>query len=113
MNFRHFLPVIIFIPLAVIQLTIIPLISIGHVGPDLILVLVVYFALKLLNYIIPLMAVSLILIIMRTNFQPWYLLYIVSFAPLIQNRYQAFIISTVFPFFALLYKNQFKFLLTN
>ena len=57
---------------------------------------------KLLNYIIPLMTISLILVITRTNFQPWYLLYIVSFAPLIQNRYQAFIISTVFPFFALL-----------
>ena len=48
------------------------------------------------------MTISLILVITRTNFQPWYLLYIVSFAPLIQNRYQAFIISTVFPFFALL-----------
>ncbi len=57
---------------------------------------------KILNYIIPLMTISLVLVIMRTNFQPWYLLYIVSFAPLLQNRYQSFIISTVFPFFALL-----------
>jgi len=57
---------------------------------------------KVLNYIIPLMIISLVLVIMRTNFQPWYLLYIVSFAPLLQNRYQAFIISTVLPFFALL-----------
>ena len=45
MHFRHFIPVIIFIPLAILQLTIIPLISIDHVGPDLILILLVYFTL--------------------------------------------------------------------
>ena len=57
---------------------------------------------KVLNYIIPLMTISLVLVIMRTNFQPWYLLYIVPFAPFLQNRHQSFVISTVFPFFALL-----------
>ena len=31
--------------MAVIQLTIVPMVSIGHIGPDLILILVVYFAL--------------------------------------------------------------------
>ncbi|MFC2133313.1 rod shape-determining protein MreD [Bacteroidota bacterium] len=45
MPFKHYLPVLIFFPLAVIQLTIIPLISIDHVGPDLIVVLLVYYTL--------------------------------------------------------------------
>ena len=45
MPFKNYLPVLIFFPLAVIQLTIIPLISIGQVGPDLIIVLLVYFTL--------------------------------------------------------------------
>ena len=57
---------------------------------------------KVLNYIVPLMTISLVLVIMRTNFQPWYLLYIVAFAPFLKDRYYALIVSTVFPFFALL-----------
>src|SRR3990167_3348126 len=56
---------------------------------------------KILNYIIPLMTISLVLVIMRTNFQPWYLLYIVAFAPFLKDRYYALTVSTVFPLFAL------------
>ncbi len=57
---------------------------------------------KILNYIIPLMMISLVLVTLRTNFQPWYLVNIVVFAPFLQNKYYALIICTVFPFFALL-----------
>src|SRR3990167_2103639 len=56
---------------------------------------------KILNYIIPLMTVSLVLVVIRTNFQPWYLLYIVPFTPFLKDRYYALIVSIVFPFFAL------------
>ncbi|OGH39265.1 MAG: hypothetical protein A3B44_03060 [Candidatus Levybacteria bacterium RIFCSPLOWO2_01_FULL_38_21] len=57
---------------------------------------------KLLNYVPILMAIPLILVTIRTNFQPWYLLYIVPFAPFLKDRYYALVVSTVFPFFALL-----------
>lgn len=46
MKYKYYLPIIIFFPLAVIQLTAVPLISINQVGPDLILVLLVYFTLS-------------------------------------------------------------------
>ncbi|PKL82616.1 MAG: rod shape-determining protein MreD [Ignavibacteriae bacterium HGW-Ignavibacteriae-3] len=39
-------PVLIFIPLAVIQLAVIPLISISSISPNLVLVLIVYLTLK-------------------------------------------------------------------
>jgi len=45
MQLKHFLPILIFIPFAVIQLTIIPFVSIGHISPDLIVIIVVYFTL--------------------------------------------------------------------
>ena len=57
---------------------------------------------KIFNVLIPLMAIPLILVTVRTNFQPWYLLYITGLSPFLQNRYYSLIISTVFPFFALL-----------
>lgn len=57
---------------------------------------------KIFNFLIPLMAIPLILVTVRTNFQPWYLLYIAGLSPFLQNRYYSLIISTVFPFFALL-----------
>jgi len=57
---------------------------------------------KIFNFLIPLMAIPLILVTVRTNFQPWYLLYITGLSPFLQNRYYSLIISTVFPFFALL-----------
>ena len=47
------------------------------------------------------MTVSLVLVVIRTNFQPWYLLYIVPFTPFLKDRYYALIVSIVFPFFAL------------
>jgi len=46
MNLRLFLPLLIFVPVAVIQLTIIPFFSFDFIVPDLILILVVYFALQ-------------------------------------------------------------------
>lgn len=57
---------------------------------------------KVFNYSPILMAIPLILVVIRTNFQPWYLLYIVSFAPFLKDRYYALTVSTVFPFFAFL-----------
>ncbi len=39
-------PILIFIPLALIQLTVVPLISIGNIAPNLIIVLITYFTLK-------------------------------------------------------------------
>ena len=57
---------------------------------------------KLYNLIVPFMTIPLIFVTIRTNFQPWYLLYIVSFTPFLKNKYHAFIISSIFPFFALL-----------
>ena len=57
---------------------------------------------KTFNFLVPLMAIPLVFVTIRTNFQPWYLLYIVALAPFLKDRYYAFIISTIFPFFALL-----------
>ncbi len=45
-RYKYFLPLIIFLPVSILQLTIIPLISIGSIHPDLILIIVVYYALK-------------------------------------------------------------------
>jgi len=57
---------------------------------------------RFLNFLVPLMSIPLILVTLRTNFQPWYLLYIVPFSPFLQNRYYSVIVSTVLPLFALL-----------
>jgi len=57
---------------------------------------------RIFNFIVPLMVIPLIFAVVRTNFQPWYLLYIVSFIPFLQNRYYALVLGSVFPFFALL-----------
>lgn len=43
---KYIVPVIIFIPIAIIQLTLVPLISIESVAPDLVTILLVYFTLK-------------------------------------------------------------------
>lgn len=45
MNYRQYIPLAIFIPVLVIQLTIITMISIEQIGPDLIVILLVYFTL--------------------------------------------------------------------
>jgi len=45
MSLRFFIPVIIFIPLLILQLTIIPLISIEYIAPDLIVIVLVYYTL--------------------------------------------------------------------
>ncbi|MBN1638802.1 MAG: rod shape-determining protein MreD [Ignavibacteriales bacterium] len=45
MSLKHYLPLIIFIPLILIQLNIIPLISFAYITPDLIVILLVYFTL--------------------------------------------------------------------
>ena len=42
----YLIPFLIFIPLAILQLTIVPLISFERVSPDLILILLVYYTLK-------------------------------------------------------------------
>lgn len=39
-------PILIFIPLAIIQLTLVPMISIGSIAPNLVFVLIIYFTLK-------------------------------------------------------------------
>lgn len=46
MYLKYFIPILIFIPLAVLQLTVIPLISIDFIAPDLILILIVFFTLR-------------------------------------------------------------------
>ena len=43
---KYFLPIIIFFPIAIVQLTLVPLISIDSVAPDLIIILLVYFTLR-------------------------------------------------------------------
>lgn len=48
--------------------------------------------------VIPVVAAS-----MRTNFQPWYLLYVIPFASLLVNHYYVFIPSIVFSVVAVLY----------
>ncbi|MBN2572214.1 MAG: rod shape-determining protein MreD [Ignavibacteriales bacterium] len=45
MSFKHYLPLILFIPLILIQLNIIPLISFSYIAPDLIVILLIYFTL--------------------------------------------------------------------
>jgi rod shape-determining protein MreD len=44
MKLKYFIPIIILIPVVLIQLTIIPLISIEEVAPDLLLIALVYFS---------------------------------------------------------------------
>ena len=44
MKIRYFIPLFILIPVIIIQLTIIPLISIEEVAPDLLLIAIVYFS---------------------------------------------------------------------
>lgn len=46
MNIRFFIPLLLFIPIAVIQFTVIPFFSFDYIVPDLVLILVVYFALQ-------------------------------------------------------------------
>ncbi|OGU62140.1 MAG: rod shape-determining protein MreD [Ignavibacteria bacterium RBG_13_36_8] len=46
MQLKHFLPILIFIPLTLLQITVIPMVSIGHVVPDLIIILLIYFTLQ-------------------------------------------------------------------
>lgn len=45
-SFQQILPVILFFPVAVIQLTIIPFLQFDYVTPDLVLILLVYFTLQ-------------------------------------------------------------------
>lgn len=44
MKIKYFIPLLVFIPVALIQLTVIPFISIQEVVPDLLLIAVVYFS---------------------------------------------------------------------
>lgn len=46
MRFNHVLPIIIFFPVLLFQLTVIPLISIDGVIPDMILILLVYYSIS-------------------------------------------------------------------
>lgn len=46
MNFDQIKPVLYFIPVALVQLVIVPLISINNIAPNLVFVLLVYFTLK-------------------------------------------------------------------
>lgn len=43
---KYFLPIIIFFPIAIVQLTLVPLVSIQSIAPDLIIILLVYFTLR-------------------------------------------------------------------
>jgi rod shape-determining protein MreD len=45
MNIKNFKPIIYFIPLAVLQLTVIPLIAIDSIGPNIIFILIAYYTL--------------------------------------------------------------------
>jgi len=45
MNIKNFKPIIYFIPLVIIQLTIIPLIAIDNIAPNLVFILIAYFTL--------------------------------------------------------------------
>ena len=44
MKIKYFIPILVFIPVVLIQLTIIPFISIQEVVPDLLLIAVIYFS---------------------------------------------------------------------
>lgn len=46
MKFKHFIPVLFFLPVVLVQLTIVPLISVQEVVPDLLLIAVVYFSIS-------------------------------------------------------------------
>jgi len=46
MKIKYFIPLIVFFPVALIQLTVIPLISIEEIVPDLLLIAVVYFSIS-------------------------------------------------------------------
>jgi rod shape-determining protein MreD len=46
MRFQYILPLILFFPLLIVQTTLIPLISINGVVPDLLLILLVFYAVK-------------------------------------------------------------------
>jgi rod shape-determining protein MreD len=43
---KYIIPILIFIPIAVIQLTLVPLISINSIAPDLVVILLVFITLK-------------------------------------------------------------------
>ncbi|MBL1212818.1 MAG: rod shape-determining protein MreD [Ignavibacteriae bacterium] len=43
---KYFLPIIIFFPIAIVQLTLVPLISVQSIAPDLITIVLVYFTLR-------------------------------------------------------------------
>ncbi len=45
MNIKNFKPIIYFIPLAVIQLTVIPLIAVDNITPNIIFILIAYYTL--------------------------------------------------------------------
>ncbi|KAB2837759.1 MAG: rod shape-determining protein MreD, partial [Melioribacteraceae bacterium] len=46
MYLKFLIPILIFIPLAALQLTVVPLISVDFVVPDLIVILIVFFTLR-------------------------------------------------------------------
>lgn len=48
------------------------------------------------------MSIAVVVASIRTNFQPWYLLYVLPFASLLPDKYFAFIPSSILSFFALL-----------
>ncbi len=48
------------------------------------------------------MSIALVVVTMRTNFQPWYLLYILPFAAFLSFEYYIFLPSIILSFFALL-----------
>ncbi|MBI2195609.1 MAG: hypothetical protein HYU48_01015 [Candidatus Levybacteria bacterium] len=49
-----------------------------------------------------LMVVAVVVVSIRTNFQPWYLLYVLPFAALLSNKYFIFIPSVIMSFVSLL-----------
>ena len=57
---------------------------------------------RMIQYSIVLMSLSVIAATFRTNFQPWYLLSVLSFAALVSNKYYVFIPAIVLSFTSLL-----------
>lgn len=57
---------------------------------------------RIFDIIVILMIIPIIIATVRTNFQPWYLLYVIPFASLVSKKYYIFIPTVIISFFSLL-----------
>lgn len=70
--------------------------------------LIIYFLKKSINWqimfflLLSLMTIAVVGVSIRTNFQPWYLLYVLPFSALLSKKYFVFIPAVTISFFALL-----------